>query len=665
MTRMQPPPFLLALGLLFWGYYSGFEVAGALMAVVVEGHRWLRIRWELDAREFERVADLCTIAFASALMFQFVQARHFPESLVSALVWLPMLFFALILVQRYSVQASVPLSALFWSLRRRGERNDARIERMPLDYAYFFACGLAAASANPRSYWFFASLCALAVYALWPAAPRRRRRTAWALAFALATALGFGLQAGLTRAQSSFEEWVFEWLAHRWTSPPDPYRTRTAIGDIGEVKASDRIVLRVDARGARAPTRLRSASYNVYALGSWMSPGQAFMPVPTTGQRWELGSGNGRRARLSAWFNNESPLLALPSGTYRLDGLDVGSVQRSVLGAVRIDQGPDLLQFDAYFDDAVIADAPPTTADLTIPPSQMPALEQVAAEISLPENDPHAAARAIAEFFDSRFAYTLALSGPDHRPRSLAAFLLTDRRGHCEYFATATALLLRRAGIPSRYITGYAVQEWSPLEAQYIVRARHAHAWAMAWIDGGWQELDTTPAVWAETEEQRASPLQPLYDLLSLVNFRLRLWQRAGPEAGSGPGLMLWAAGALAGYLGWRIWRRRRVRHPARAPAAAGNASAPTDQRIAALLKRLATLGYVRPPGAPLLRWADALQLPDPNARVLLRHALERYYRARFDPCGLPAEEDRFLGEQADELLRQLQSPAPSHSGVA
>jgi len=86
-----PPPFLLALGLLFWGFHSRFEALAAALALALEAPRWLRVRWELAHRDFERVADLCTAAFAGALAFQFVQSRQLPDSLVCVLGWLPML----------------------------------------------------------------------------------------------------------------------------------------------------------------------------------------------------------------------------------------------------------------------------------------------------------------------------------------------------------------------------------------------------------------------------------------------------------------------------------------------------------------------------------------------------------------------------------------------
>jgi len=658
---MRPPPSLLALGLLFWGFCSRFEAVAAALALALEAPRWLPMRWELSHRDFERVADLCTAAFAGALAFQFVRSRQFPDSLVCVLGWLPMLYFPLILTQRWSSQGAVPLSALFWSLRQRRAAGQERVDTVALDYAYFLCSGIAASSANPRSSWFFVGLWGLSLYALWPTHPRQRGWVAWGFAFAAAGVLGFGVQAGLARAQSKMEELVFEWLSQRWAQPADAYRTRTAIGELGEVGASDRIVLRVDAHGQDPPQRLRSATYSVYATGSWLARGEAFLPVAFARRHWEWGSGNGRSVRIATWQTDASRLLALPLGTFRIEGSEVGSLERNALGAVRADQAPDLLRLDAQFDPALSLDAPPGPGDLALPPSIVPALQQVAGEIALPERDAHAAVQAIASFFETRFTYTLSLSAPDNRdrPRSLSVFLLEDRRGHCEYFATATVLLLRRAGIPARYATGYAVQEWSPWEGQYVVRERHAHAWALAWLDGRWQELDTTPAQWAEEGAARASPLRLLYDLVSLLNYRLTVWQGDGSDAGTSRMLILCGAGALSAYLAWRIRRRQRVHHRTRPEAAGAHPLVATDRRIRVVLERLAVLGYTRTSGEPLLHWAERLDLSDPHAKALLRETLQRYYRARFDPRGLPPGEDGLLSEQTVELLRRLRTRGP------
>jgi len=458
---------------------------------------------------------------------------------------------------------------------------------------------------------------------------------------------------------------VFEWLARRWNPPVDPYHSRTAIGDIGELKGSDRIVMRVDSGGRPAPPTLRAATYSMYAAGTWSAPAQLFTPVPAAGESWDLAAGTGESVGLSAWVDGERALLALPLGTFRLESLNVAGMQRNAFGVVRVDEAPDMVVFGARYDAGRALDAPPDPTDLNLPANVRPALETVAAEIGLPEHDPQAASRAIADFFGSRFTYSLALANAAGTPRSLNQFLLADRRGHCEYFATATVLLLRYAGIPARYATGYAVQEWSPLEHQYVIRRRHAHAWALAWLDGHWQELDTTPGVWAEEERASASAFQPLLDLISLFNYRLTLWQHSNPAHDGRSATLLSVAGVLALYLAWRMWRRRRVHVPDEGALAAQAASTPADPRIAALLERLQKLGYERPREAPLLAWASALPLTDIELRGALEVTIRSYYRTRFDPDGATAEEEQFFLRQARTLLEQLATASANRRGSA
>ena len=661
---ISPPPWLLAAGLLFWGWFSGFMAVAFGMALLLEAPRYLQLRWELSARDFERIADLCTIAFISALAFQFVQSRHFPDSLISVLVWLPMLFSALLLGQRYSTAQRIPLSALFWSLRQRarGPKGDRRAgQAIDLDYAYFCLCLLATCSANPRTPWFFAGLSALGVYALWPIAPTRAPRMIWALTLVAALAIGYAVQAGLLQAQSSLEEWAFDWFAHRWRPPTDPYQSRTAIGDIGTLKSSDRIVLRLRAIRGSVPQRLRAATYTAYAGTTWSAPGQLFTPVAAENQSWVIAPGSGASVRISNWLAHNQALLPLPLGTFRLDALDTSGVQRNALGAVRIEQAPDMLLFDADFNPGRILDGAPDPVDLSLPATLRPVLEKVADEIGLPNGDAGAAAHALAGFFDAHFSYTLALARHNGTSRSLSQFLLEDRRGHCEYFATATVLLLRQAGIPARYATGYAVHEWSSLEQQYVVRKRHAHAWALAWIDGRWQELDTTPAIWKAEEEEAASGLEPVYDLLSLLNYRLALWQLAPAHDSRRGSVMLWTAAALGLYLAWRIWRRRSVRVIARLRVPADATT--NDVRIGALLQALARLGYTRPAYAPLLRWTRELPLADSGTRQLLEDAVLGYYRARFDPLGSTPEQTETFQRRIGLLLQRL--PAAVERKVA
>lgn len=73
-------------------------------------------------------------------------------------------------------------------------------------------------------------------------------------------------------------------------------------------------------------------------------------------------------------------------------------------------------------------------------------------------------------------------------------FLLHKPPAHCEFFASATAILLRMAGVPCRYVTGYAGAEYNTFGKYWVVRQRDAHAWVEAYLQGeGWVIVDSTP----------------------------------------------------------------------------------------------------------------------------------------------------------------------------
>ena len=89
--------------------------------------------------------------------------------------------------------------------------------------------------------------------------------------------------------------------------------------------------------------------------------------------------------------------------------------------------------------------------------------------------------------------YTLQLSRTvPHDP--LANFLFERRQGHCEYFASSMAVMLRSLGIPSRVVNGFRTGEFNDLTSQYVVRASNAHSWVEAYFPGhGWIAFDPTP----------------------------------------------------------------------------------------------------------------------------------------------------------------------------
>lgn len=102
--------------------------------------------------------------------------------------------------------------------------------------------------------------------------------------------------------------------------------------------------------------------------------------------------------------------------------------------------------------------------------------------------------KALNLFNQQEFAYTLQppILGPD----PVDEFLFQTRRGFCEHYASAFAVLMRAASVPARVVGGYLGGEVNPVDGYLVVRQSDAHAWAEVWLAGrGWVRVDPTAAV--------------------------------------------------------------------------------------------------------------------------------------------------------------------------
>jgi transglutaminase-like putative cysteine protease len=102
-------------------------------------------------------------------------------------------------------------------------------------------------------------------------------------------------------------------------------------------------------------------------------------------------------------------------------------------------------------------------------------------------------ARAIESYLRTHYAYsTEALTAEPADP--LAHFLFERRKGHCEYFASAMAVMLRVVNVPARVAIGYQSGVYNPVSGWLVIRASDAHSWVEAWLPGrGWTTFDPTP----------------------------------------------------------------------------------------------------------------------------------------------------------------------------
>ena len=130
---------------------------------------------------------------------------------------------------------------------------------------------------------------------------------------------------------------------------------------------------------------------------------------------------------------------------------------------------------------------------LQLPPTLDPRIPDLARQITARAQTPFDKTITLENYLRTRFAYTLNLTGkPGDDP--LAHFLFETHAGHCEYFASAMAIMLRTLGIPTREVNGFLPGEYNDLGEDYIVRASDAHSWVEVYFPGtGWLTFDPTP----------------------------------------------------------------------------------------------------------------------------------------------------------------------------
>ena len=111
---------------------------------------------------------------------------------------------------------------------------------------------------------------------------------------------------------------------------------------------------------------------------------------------------------------------------------------------------------------------------LSIPEELQPRLREIAEPLVAniegqgPRRASTARARALEAFLrdSGQFTYTLQMDVKDRSLDPVEDFLVNRKKGHCEYFASALALLLRSVNIPSRVVNGFKGGDWNELDSK-------------------------------------------------------------------------------------------------------------------------------------------------------------------------------------------------------
>jgi len=342
---MRSPPLLLGAALLFWGWQCGMLPLAAGMALILEGSRLIRFKLNPSPSDFSRIADLCGIGFL-VLFIYFYASKGSTRAILGLLQWLPLICFPLLIAQVYSAGEKMDMAALFWSYRRKKKEEPFEQRKgMDISFPYLALSILSASAANVRTPWFYVGIFSLAAWALWHVRSRRFSPVLWIALSVIAGLTGYLGHTGLHHLQGALESKATAWFTDFLRKDADPFRVTTAIGDVGSLKLSDRILFRVTPQpGMENPMVLRESCYNLYKSSSWFALRSDFRKVQAEpdGTTWKLSAVADRAKTLtvSEYLRKGKGMLKLPSGTLEIAGLPVLRMLKNPFGAVKVEEGP-------------------------------------------------------------------------------------------------------------------------------------------------------------------------------------------------------------------------------------------------------------------------------------------------------------------------------------
>jgi transglutaminase-like putative cysteine protease len=455
------------------------------------------------------------------------------------------------------------------------------------------------------------------------------------------------------------------------------FASQIALGQIGELKQNSAPVMHIRSYDQRslATLRWRGSTLMTFDGQRWFNP-----PVREERLRVDDGrlvlpsmafSRSGRSIGYEVQMSDIAPDTLFFAGQPETISIQAANLFRSVSGSIRAPRfGLAGLRYGAYSrieneHAAPSGPIPPLSAiehdQLLQLPKLDPRITELARSWATGAPDAEHVAQRMEDHFHRDFRYSLAgLQEEVNDP--LAHFLFETKQGHCEYFASSMAVMLRTQGIPARVATGFLGGEFNSLSGWQVIRASDAHSWVEAWIPGrGWMTFDPTPPdptvpqptlwnratllldaadqFWRDwvlsydldhqlvlaSRVQSASRARTLSDMLS-VGTSLPAWN---------PTVAWWAGGALLllGSLVFVIrhphirdaWKRRKQLSRARR----GEAN-PSDATLlyARMLQLLARHGYQKPAWLTPSEFAHAL--PTPELSHLVGDLTAAYNQVRF-----------------------------------
>jgi protein-glutamine gamma-glutamyltransferase len=487
------------------------------------------------------------------------------------------------------------------------------------------------------------------------------------------------------------------------------FSDRVDLGGVGTLRDDPTIAVRVEVPDLPTPPPerlalyLRGTAFDAYDGSAWSRTTTQRQPALRDGSYLSTGSRTIDRLHDRKFQIDleaiDPPVLFLPPQSVGLKVGIRGETSIIASNSLRVDRGPEGefryrgadergVRYEVFVSREPLPVTPLAKEDraryLTTP--NLPArIGQLAATVTGQATTPFEKAKAIEKHLRQGYKYDVASpSGNARQP--LDHFLFESKRGHCEFYSTAMAMMLRYAGVPTRNVTGFVGGSYNRFGGFYAVRQGDAHSWVEAYIDGqGWMTFDPTPPSDAAPRSEIRGVLALLRDMLEASSQRwdrhvvgynlsqqlslldhLRARGHKLPFPKTGPlsrrvVVPVVACVALLG-IGYALWRRRRK---AQQPATERSAR---EQRVTvvvslyeALDAAMLTQGVPRPQGTPPLLHSESAAVRSHPMAEEIQALTAIYLEARFGKKPLDeAEKKQFERRVKAIRLAKRNEPTPA-----
>lgn len=541
LSKIDRPALMTWFAIVLWGIMANMLELSIVLALPAALAIFKTFPQKVQEAQLRSLTEFCFVALFAGY---FVINNNIDKPLDSLLLLFkitPLFFYPVVLCRFLGGLHTTALKTLFVPLRYRNIDPLAfGEERCDLAWLYSFLLLLCASSKEGLYPSLYFPLCALwAIAAMISSVPKHGSLLPRCLALAISIILGFSLQLGLHHGEIYMEQQGREWLQNQ-NAPDGLLSQSTLIGQTAKLQNSEKILLRYKSSiPQQEPIYLRSSVFDVFVgKDTWMSSEKLVeLKIPEDGwvERELIATDKAPDvlslpppvATAQVKLNPTGELWLSNSGKCWLPLPDLALTYRSPLSEKQQRSGEDRIRCHSKVNILHVQLIEGKKNPINTAPGQQysnlfdnttPILEaflqknQIASKATLQSLLPQ-----LQQVF-SKFEYSLDLKASPENSHPLENFLFKTKSGHCEYFATASVLLLRYCGYPARYCSGFVCKE--KLGAWHIARGQDAHAWAEVWDGQQWLIVENTPSA-----HLPISTLRPLFNLWSEFMLFIDEWR--------------------------------------------------------------------------------------------------------------------------------------------